>query len=519
MDTKYNIQFTLLAFSNSIALVAFGILWFQLGNIPQNFSGSLHAVDYLLFLGVTYVIWLPMFMKVLIWAIASHIQPPRAFVAPEKNKRVAFITTFVPGAESASLLHRILPTLVNARYPHDTWLLDEGDDAEAKAVCAQYGVKHFSRFGMDHYNSADGKFAVKTKGGNHNAWYAEHGDKYDYVAQIDTDFIVSPEFLVRTLGYFRDPTVAFVGTPQIYGNTHRSLIARGAAQQTFNFYGPLLRGMAGMDSMLLIGANHVIRVAALRSVDHYAGHITEDLLTGMKLHSAGWKSIYVPEPLSAGEGPTTWKAYFNQQNRWAYGCMHILFNHSFKLFNSMSIRRIGYYFSIQQYYFSGIAMLIGMAYLALYFLTGIQSISIDFTNFVVSYLAIVAVMGLMDLWLQRFNIRPHKESGIMWAGMYICISVWPVFMMAFLRLFRRKKLTFKVTPKGQAVKKQPSPLHLFIPHMVLGILTLGGFVSSFFSHRNSPIMLFWALVAGLLLLVVPIIPAVHRKFASNLPRS
>ena len=141
----------------------------------------------------------------------------------------------------------------------------------------------------------------------------------------------SPNFLTKTLGYFSDPKVAFVGTPQVYGNTRRSFVARGAAQQLYSFYGPLMRGLGAVGACNMIGANHIVRVAALRDIGSYAGHLTEDLLTGMRLHSHGWTSRYVPTPLAVGEGPETWAAYFNQQTRWAFGCMDILRTHSLKL--------------------------------------------------------------------------------------------------------------------------------------------------------------------------------------------
>ena len=86
----------------------------------------------------------------------------------------------------------------------------------------------------------------------------------------------------------------------------------------------------------MIGANHVVRVAALNDIRFYAGHLTEDLLTGMRLHAQGWKSVYVPEPLAVGEGPETWKAYFTQQMRWAHGCMDILRWHTPTLAKKMS---------------------------------------------------------------------------------------------------------------------------------------------------------------------------------------
>jgi hypothetical protein len=75
--------------------------------------------------------------------------------------------------------------MVAARYPHDTWVLDEGDSAEVQRLCEEIGVWHFSRKGRPPYNTVEGPFKVMTKGGNHNAWYdwcAENGIDYQYAA-------------------------------------------------------------------------------------------------------------------------------------------------------------------------------------------------------------------------------------------------------------------------------------------------------------------------------------------------
>jgi cellulose synthase (UDP-forming) len=514
MNTNQKIIYSILNTLALFATLAFGIYWFQLNHIANNFNGWASIFDVLLFLITTYIIWLPIFMKGLLWSIASHIKPMKT-KRPQPGLRVALITTFVPASESISLLHQTLPAMVKVEYPHDTWLLDEGNDPEVKKICDMYGVNHFSRSGKNHYNMHSGKFARKTKGGNHNSWYDTAGNNYDIVAQMDTDFIPNKKFLVKTLGFFQDPKVAFVGTPQVYGNTSESLIAKGAAEQTFSFYGPVLRGMSGMESSLLIGANHVIRVSALKAVDHYSAHITEDLLTGMKLHANGWKSVYVPEALAIGEGPTTWKAYFDQQKRWAYGCMHILFSHSFGLFKYMSLRRVLYYYSIQQHYFTGVAMLLGVLCLGLYFVTGIASADLLLVEFLPAYLGMIFILTFMDLWLQRFNVRPRQERGIMWAGMYIAVAVWPVFLMAFFELFKRKKLVYKVTPKGRKAKNQNVAYKLFAPHMIVGMLMLAGFASSFYTGRMAPIMLFWALITGVGLVMVPFIPSIITFIKSS----
>lgn len=496
----------------SLVLVYFfATYWFYPTHVPNNFSGIPHIFDFLLFALVSYVVWQPIMMAMLLWAISSHIKQHWTPKAP-KGLKVAFITTFVPSSESIDLLRKNLPAILNVRYEHDTWVLDEGDDPRVKELCVNLGVKHFSRFGKAHLYQ--GKYADKTKGGNHNAWYDTYGNDYDIVAQIDTDFAPDPDFLLKTLGHFRDPKVGFVGTPQMYGNTKQSLIARGAAEQTYIFYGPVLRGFHGMDMTLLIGANHIVRVAALKSVNHYTAHITEDMLTGMKLHAHGWKSVYVPEPLAVGEGPITWETYFNQQMRWAYGCIDILFRHSPRFFKMMNWRQKLYYFFLQQYYFFGVAMLLGTIGIGLYTLFGLDTADIDFGIFMLYYIPVVFMTLYVPLWLQRFNVLPEEEKGLLMAGNIICIATWPVFFLALIGVLRKRRLTYKVTPKGfdDDPDKHRVSLRVFVPHICVGLFCLMCLIVAQFTHHNSGLMMFWLLSTMSTMLILPFVETIHGNF-------
>lgn len=480
----------------------FAIWWFQISHIPNNFQGFWHIFDIVLFLIVSYIIWHPIIMTGFNWLVASHIID-RKSSKPQKGLKVAFLTTFVPDSESIDLLHQCLPAMVKADYPHDTWLLDEGNSKEAQEICKQYGVKYFTRNGLDHYNQESGKFKAKTKGGNHNAWHDSHGHNYDIIAQLDTDFVPKRNFLMQTLGYFNDPKVGFVVTPQIYGNIEESFISYASAQQQYNFYGPILRGLDGMKMNTLIGANHLIRVKALSEIDHYTAHITEDLVTGMELHARGWDSVYVPKVLAIGQGPTTWKAYFNQQMRWAYGCIDILFKYSFNLFKSMSLRQKIYYFILQQHYFSGTAMILGVFGLIAYFFAGIDIAKIELIPFLIFYLPIIGILGLMSFWLQQFNIRPKIERGMLWSGMAISIASWPIFFLAFINIIRGKKLSYKVTPKGIDKQKGENSLALFTPHFIIATIALIALISVFFTGRDSIILVFWAIITLVTMALIP----------------
>lgn len=502
-------KYTQAVFSNLALLIvaAFAIWWFNPGHVAHNFP-SFHFVDVIFFLLVSYIIWHPILMEVLTWSISSYIKD-LPVKKPVPGLRVAFITTIVPKNEPPSLLHKCLPAMVKAKYPHDTWLLDEGDDPEVKQICFQYGVKHFSRFGNAKYNTPAGKY-TKTKGGNHNSWYDKHGNDYDIVAQIDTDFVPKTNFLTKTLGYFRDPKVAFVGTPQIYGNSSASFVAQGADEQQYSFYGSVLRGLSGMGMTLLIGANHVIRVAALKSVNHYTAHITEDLITGMKLHSKGWKSIYVPYPLAIGEGPFTWEAYFNQQMRWAYGCIDILFHYSPRLFKVMGVRRAFYYFFLQQHYFTGVAMVISIFLLSLYFFLGIRAASVDLVRFFIFYSLIFLVCWLMSIYLQRYHIYRTREGELLLSGKILSIAAWPIWFIACLSVFLGKRLNYKVTPKGEIDNPDKTSLLVFFPHLIFGGIATLGIIGSFFTHNQSGVMLFWAFSSAVLMIFMPVIPDIMQ---------
>lgn len=484
-----------------IVVSLFFVWWFQPSHIPNNFLGGGSTVDVILFLLVSFIIWHPLVMDVLTWAIASHITDIRHH-KPVPGLKVAFITTIVPGSESLDLLHKCLPAMMNASYPHDTWLLDEGNNPDVQEICRQYGVFHFSRRGKEEFNTKQGKY-TRTKGGNHNSWYEVHGNSYDFVAQIDTDFVPKRTFLTKTLGYFRDPKVAFVGTPQVYGNAETSIIAKGAAEQLHTFYGSVLKGLSSMKMTLLIGANHVIRVRALKGVNHYSAHITEDLITGMKLHAKGWKSVYISEPLAIGEGPDTWEAYFSQQLRWAYGCMDIFFKHSPKLFRRMGFRRGIYYFFLQQHYFSGIAMAVSILLLTLYFFAGLRAADVDLYQFFAFYSFTLITCWLMSVYLQRFNIYKNKSAEFFLAGKIISIAAWPVWFLAFVSILIGKRLNYKVTPKGEDGKRQRASLKTFLPHIIFGGISLVDFISSYFTGRQNLGMMFWAASSAFLMLSVP----------------
>ena len=88
---------------------------------------------------------------------------------------------------------------------HRTWILDDGRSDEVKELAAELGVHYVRRLSN---NGA--------KAGNVN--HALSIAKGDYFAIFDADFVPKDNFLLETVPFFVSKDVAFVQTPQTYGN-------------------------------------------------------------------------------------------------------------------------------------------------------------------------------------------------------------------------------------------------------------------------------------------------------------
>ena len=84
---------------------------------------------------------------------------------------------------------------------------------------------------------------------------------------------------------------------------------------------------------MLVGTNNAVRIAALRAIGGLQDSITEDMATSLVLprrrnpETGSVASVYTPDVLAVGEGPTSWTDFFSQQHRWARGTDEILLRH------------------------------------------------------------------------------------------------------------------------------------------------------------------------------------------------
>src|SRR3990172_3901421 len=91
------------------------------------------------------------------WIALPLMRKPRER-PPTPGWSIAVATTFVPGAEPLGMLEETVTALAALAYPHDTWVLDEGDDEEVKALCRRLGAFHFTPQNLPRYHTESGPF-------------------------------------------------------------------------------------------------------------------------------------------------------------------------------------------------------------------------------------------------------------------------------------------------------------------------------------------------------------------------
>lgn len=181
-----------------------------------------------------------------VWRLHRRSDPP----PPPPGLSVdVFITTY---DEPLDLVVATVEAAKRIRYPHTTWILDDGSRPEFAQAAEDLGVRHLTR------SAAWSNKPRHAKAGNlSNALMATDGE---FLLILDADQVPDPDILDRTLGYFADEQMAIVQTPQYFVNVPPG---DPYGSQAPLFYGPIQQGKDGWNAAYFCGSNAVLRREAL----------------------------------------------------------------------------------------------------------------------------------------------------------------------------------------------------------------------------------------------------------------
>jgi cellulose synthase (UDP-forming) len=312
-------------------------------------------------------------------------------------------------------------------------LLDDGDDPAMRAMALRQGARYVQR--REHEGAKAGNI-------NHALGITDS----PYVLVLDCDHVPRPEFLEKTMGFFGDPKVALVQTPQCYANAREGGIAASAWAQQALFFGTIARGKDAIGAMFCAGTNVVFRRRALEQVGGFPeDSVTEDFKLSIRLHEAGWRTAYVPEVLALGLGPEDMASYVGQQLRWSRGCLGAI---ATALRARLPLRMKLQYLLSSMFFLTGWTVLIYMTLPVVRMLTGAQPLAAAHADQFLLHFA-------PDFGLALGAVARAGRGSYTFGGFALAATSWWVHVLSSLRALLRRPGRFVVTPKQPGSSWQP----------------------------------------------------------------
>ena len=399
-----------------------------------------------LVLAETFILFSAALTTVTIWKLERRTPPP----PPDVASVDVFITTF---DEPLDIIRRTALGARAIRYPHRTFILDDGGRDEVRDMAGELDIGYIRRDGNEH-----------AKAGNLN--HALGVTEGEFILQLDADHVPLPHILDRLLGFFEDEGVAFVQSPQDFYNTDSfshdvNDRARRLWEEQRIFFSLIQPGKDHWNAAFFCGSCGVIRREALEDIGGFSVEtITEDMETSLVLHSRGWRSVYYAESLAYGLAPASAGQYMVQRLRWGQGSMQVLRKYNPLFRKGLSWAQRLCYFDSTISYLDGPAKLVLYLAPVIFFFTGILPIHVDQSDFLIRF------VPYLVLNIAMFELLFRGTGFLMIAERYNMAKFW-IYTVALGGFFTRKKLKFEVTPKSRGVV----PFRSYAPQLILLILS------------------------------------------------
>ena len=382
----------------------------------------------------------------------------REITPPPPNLEVdVFIPTY---KEPFEVIERTLAAACKIDYPHQTWVLDDAGRDDVRNLASHLGIKYICRGNN-----------IGAKAGNLN--HAIQLSRAEFIAVFDADHIPQPEALDMLLGQFADHDVAMVQTPQEYYNTEAFQYMnpkRGKGywhDQSF-FYNIALASNDKHNAASCVGTGVVYRRSALNHIDGIPDTtLTEDIHTSLKLHKAGYKTVYINEPVAFGLAAADLDEYYTTRHRWAHGNLEALKQEKILNCSGLSWKQRLSYLSLGLIYLEGWQQLI-------LFLTPVISLLFGIPPFEISVFNVVTILLfpiITYLLLQEIGGGYNR----FWTNEIYSMIRWPIHLLASFALIGKKL-------KWHSSKKKligELDIFLMLPQLLIMLLSIAAILVGF----------------------------------------
>jgi cellulose synthase (UDP-forming) len=376
---------------------------------------------------------------------------------------VPTVDVFVPTySEPVEMLRRTLIGCQAMDYARKTiYLLDDQRRPAMRALAAELGVEYICR--------PDNRHA---KAGNLN--HALARTQGELVVVFDADFVPTRDFLERTVGFFCDPQVAMVQTPQNFFNDDavtRNLGLEGELDDEQRlFFRALQPGRDAVNAVVCHGSCFVVRRSALEAIGGVPTEtITEDWATSIKLQAAGYKIYYLNEALSAGVAADKCGEFVQQRARWAQGTLQALWASTNPLtIPGLNWKQRLFHCTGILYYVGSLSSLFNLIAPLFYLFFGFHILRMTVPEMLFYRLPFQVCYYLLFSWLT------NRTRSALWTELYEAFLAPSISLTVVRTFFKPFGAGFRVTDKTMSKTGLKLNRRVALPFIVLALLHVVG---------------------------------------------
>jgi len=239
-------------------------------------------------------------------------------------KEWPFVTIQLPIFNEKYTVKRVLYAVTRLDYPANRLQIQVLDDStDSTAQLSRQLVEEYKSRNINiewiHRNNRQGYEA----GALSEALCSATGE---FVGIFDADFVPKPDWLKRTVPFFRDRKLGCLQTRWGHTNRNYSILMQAEAMAIDGHFVIEQTVRSGND--LFLNFNGTAGLWRRSCIEDAGGWqwdtLTEDLDLSYRAQMCGWKIGYVPDVVVPAELPSQVEAFKKQQFRWAKGSFQVV---------------------------------------------------------------------------------------------------------------------------------------------------------------------------------------------------
>ena len=261
--------------------------------------------------------------------------------APVPPESWPMVTVQLPIYNEQYVVERLIDAVAGLDYPSDKLEIQILDDSTDDTTAL---IRNKIKF----YPQLDINLVRREVRTGFKAGALKHGletAKGEFIAIFDADFTPNPDFLKRTLPYFKDPETGMVQTRWAHLNKDYSVLTKLQAMALDAHFTVEQAGRNNLGAYINFnGTGGVWRKATILDAGNWEDDtLTEDLDLSYRAQMKGWKFNYLPDVESPAELPPVMSALKSQQFRWTKGGAEAAVKHLGKVLGSEAPAKVKYH--------------------------------------------------------------------------------------------------------------------------------------------------------------------------------